>query len=260
MFVDSHCHLDFPEFVNDHDGVIARAKSLGVGLMVSIATRKTEFKKFLATAERYPEVYCCLGVHPHYADDPVEHISEEELLKAVEHPKAIGIGETGLDYFYHFASPDVQEHSFRRHLRAAKKADLPVVIHSRDAEGDTLRILKDEKCTKGVLHCFSSKRPLAEEGLALGLYVSLSGILTFRKAEELRAIVRDIPMERLLIETDSPYLAPMPFRGKVCEPAYVVKTAEVLAEIKGVSVETLAGQTTENFFRLFDKCPKELFL
>jgi len=260
MFIDSHCHLDFPALMNDHDGVVARAKSVGVSLMVNVATKKTEFQKFLATADRYKEVYCCLGVHPHYASDPQENVSEEDIVRAVEHPKAIGIGETGLDYFYNFAPHDLQEACFRRHLRAAKKTGLPVVIHSRDAEDDTLRILRDEERVSGVLHCFSSKRCLAEEGLHLGLYISLSGILTFKKSEELRAIVRDVPMDRLLIETDSPYLAPVPFRSKTCEPAYVVKTAEVLAQIKGVSVDAIERQTTENFFRLFRKCPKELFL
>ncbi|MFA4993827.1 MAG: TatD family hydrolase [Bdellovibrionales bacterium] len=259
MLIDSHCHLDFPAFASDRDGVVARARAAGVGGLLNICTRYREFDVLKKTTEAYDDVYCCLGVHPHHVSEQGENVSVEELINAASHPKVIGIGETGLDYFYDSSPRDAQEESFRRHIRAAKEAKLPVIIHSRDAEDDTLRILKDEKCAYGILHCFSSKRMLAEEGLKLGLYVSVSGILTFKKSEDLRDIVRDVPLDRLLVETDAPFLAPEPHRGKICEPAYVVKTTEILAQIKGISFEEMARQTTENFFRLFSKCPSGAF-
>ncbi len=255
MLVDSHCHLDFPALAKIREDVMAHARAAGIGRLVNICTGRREFDVLKKTAEAYEEVYCCLGIHPHHVSEEGENIPEEDLVKATMHPKVIGIGETGLEYFYKHASPEAQESSFRRAIRAAKEARLPVVIHSRDAEEDTLRILKDENCTCGVLHCFSSRRVLAEEGLKMGLYISVSGILTFKKSEDLRAVIRDVPLDRLLVETDAPFLAPEPYRGKICEPAYVVKTAEKLAEIKGVSFDEIARQTTENFFRLFTRCP-----
>ncbi len=202
-------------------------------------------------------MFFSLGVHPHHVSEPGEDITADELAKLAAHPKAIAIGETGLDYFYDRSPRDEQQKKFRIHIRAGQQANVPVIVHSRDAEEDTVRILKEENCTCGVLHCFSSKRMLAEEGLKLGLYVSFSGILTFKKSGGLREIARDIPFERLLVETDSPFLAPEPHRGKICEPAYVVRTAEVLAEVKGLGFNEMARQTTVNFFRLFRKCPPE---
>jgi len=223
--------------------------------MVDVGTRRREFDVLRATAERFDDVFCCLGIHPHHAGEEGEDVSVEEIVDASKHPKVIGIGETGLDYFYNSAPREAQERSFRRHVQASQRAGLPLVIHSRDAEEDTLRILKEEGSVSGVLHCFSSRRFLAEEGLKLGLHISLSGILTFKKSQALRDIARDIPMDRLLVETDAPYLAPQSRRGKTCEPAFVVETAEVLAEAKGISFDEIARRTTENFFRLFRKCP-----
>ncbi|MFA5040331.1 MAG: TatD family hydrolase [Bdellovibrionales bacterium] len=257
MLIDSHCHLDFPALAKDREGVLARARDAGIGRMLNVCTRRHEFVSLRATAEQNVDVFFSLGVHPHHVSEPGEEITVEELVEAAQHPKAIAIGETGLDYFYDRSPRDAQERSFRNHIRAAKEADLPVIIHSRDAEEDTLRILKEEGCNSGVLHCFSSRRFLAEEGLVLGLYVSFSGMLTFKKSEELRYVARDIPFDRLLVETDAPFLAPEPYRGKICEPAYVVKTAEALATTKGMGLNEMARQTTVNFFRLFRKCPPE---
>jgi TatD DNase family protein len=257
MLIDSHCHLDFPKLVEDQAGVVARALRAGVGRMVDVCTRQREFDIVCATAERYTSVFCTIGIHPHVAGEEAEKVKVEDIVKAASHPKVVGIGETGLDYFYNSSPREAQEESFRRHIRAAQEAKLPVSIHSRDAEEDTLRILKDEGKVSGVLHCFSSRRHLAEEGLTLGLYISFSGILTFKKSQDLRDIARAIPMDRILVETDAPYLAPEPYRGKTCEPAYVVKTAEVLAEAKGVNFDEIAKATTDNFFKLFTKCPPE---
>ncbi|MDD4617309.1 MAG: TatD family hydrolase [Alphaproteobacteria bacterium] len=255
MLIDSHCHLDFPVLAKDRANVLDRARRAGVKRLVNVCTRSTEFDMLRTSVEKYSEVFCTLGVHPHHVAEEGQDIPFEEFVKVTGHPKVIGIGETGLDYFYDKSPRIIQQQSFRKHVRAAQKASLPLVVHSRDAEEDTLRILKEEGAAQGVLHCFSSRRFLAEEGLKLGFYISLSGILTFKKSADLRAIVKDLPIDRLLIETDSPFLAPEGYRGKPCEPSYIVKTAEVLAEIKGVSVEEIARKTTENFFRLFTKCP-----
>jgi len=253
MLIDSHCHLDYPGLADVRDGVVARARAAGVVRMVNIATTKRDFDEVCKTAETYDDVFCTFGVHPHHAHEDGEQVSTDEIIAATRHPKVVGIGETGLDFYYNKAPRDAQEQSFRRHIRAAQTTHLPLVIHSRDAEDDTIRVLKDEGQVTAVLHCFSSGRILAEEGVKLGLYVSLSGILTFKKSQELRDIVRDVPLNRLLVETDSPYLAPEPYRGKPCEPAYVVKTAQMLADIKGVSFDEISRQTTENFFHLFSK-------
>jgi TatD DNase family protein len=254
MLIDSHCHIDFPALAKDRENVVARARQAGVSHMVNVGTKRREFDVLRATSETFDNVFCCLGIHPHHAGEQGEDPSVEEIVNATSHPKVIGIGETGLDYFHNYGPREAQEQSFRRHIQASQKAGLPLVIHSREAEEDTIRILKEEGAVLGVLHCFSSRRFLAEEGLKLGLYISLSGILTFKKSKALRDIVRDLPMDRLLVETDAPFLAPESYRGKTCEPAYVVKTAETLAEAKGVSFDEIARQTTENFFRLFEKC------
>jgi TatD DNase family protein len=252
VLVDSHCHLDYPQLA-DREAVLARARAAGVVRMINIGTTMREFAHVQATAESIPEVFCSVGVHPHHAHEEGEEISTEEIVAHAKHPKVVGIGESGLDFYYNKAPRDKQIESFRRHIRASRIAGVPLIIHSREAEAETIDILREEGAVPGVLHCFSSRRVLAEQGLELGLYVSLSGILTFKKSQELRDIVRDVPMDRLLVETDSPYLAPEPYRGKPCEPAYVVNTAQVLADIKGVSLDEIAHATTENFFRLFTK-------
>jgi TatD DNase family protein len=260
MLIDSHCHLDYPALVKDREGVVTRARSAGIARMVNIGTTRREFPQVRATAEMFPDVYCSVGVHPHHVADEGEDITTDDLVKLASHPKVVGIGETGIDYYYKDGPRDMQHESFRRHIRAGIATGLPIIVHSRDAEEDTVKILREEgtsgKKPIGVMHCFSSRRPLADGALELGFYISLSGILTFKKSQELRDIVKDVPLDRLLVETDSPFLAPEPYRGKVCEPAYVVNTARVLAEVKGVAPEEIEKQTTENFFRLFSKVPK----
>ncbi len=260
MLIDSHCHLNFPPLAEACDEVVARARAAGVGRMLTVATTMKSFHEVRAVAEAYDDVFCSVGVHPHHVAEEGEEVTAETLVQRANDPKVVAFGETGLDYFYDTAPRAVQQNCFREHIRASIAAGLPLIVHSRDAEDDTINILNDERAEQGdrltgVMHCFSSKRVLAEEALKIGFYISLSGILTFRKSEELRAIARDVPMDRLLVETDSPYLAPEPYRGKICEPSYVVNTARVLAEVKGVSVEEIARQTTENFFRLFSKVP-----
>lgn len=258
MLVDSHCHLDFPDFDSERDAIVTRAVAAGVGRMVTISTRVRRFPSLLAIAERYDEVYCSVGTHPHNAAEEAD-VTTEELVRLSQHRKVVAIGEAGLDYFYDHAPRDAQARSFRTHTAAARETGLPLVIHSRDADDDMIAILEDET-GKGafpfILHCFSSGQRLADAGVRLGGYISFSGILTFRKSEELRAIARTVPHDRLLVETDAPYLAPMPFRGKRNEPAYVAHTASVLAETVEVSAAEVADITTGNFFRLFSKMPR----
>ena len=258
MLVDSHCHLDFSNLTADREGILSRAKSAGVVRMVNISTIMREYPTIRATAEQNEDVFCSVGVHPDHVHEDGETITAEDLIEHAKHPKVVGLGETGLDYFRGTEHMAVQQESFRQHIRAGIATGLPIIIHSRNAEEDTARILYEEtdkagKAPPAVLHCFSSRRVLAEEALKLGIYVSLSGIITFKKSQELRDIVRDLPLDHLLVETDSPFLAPEPFRGKPCEPAYVANTARVLADIKGVSFEEVSRITTENFFRLFNK-------
>jgi TatD DNase family protein len=259
MLVDSHCHLDFPDFAEERDAVVARAEAAGVGMMVTISTRVRRFESVLAVAEAYGNVFCSVGTHPHNAGEETD-VTTEELIRLSSHPKVVAIGEAGLDYFYDRSPRDVQAAVFRRHIAAARETDLPLVIHSRDADADMEAILRDET-GKGafpfILHCFSSGEALAKAGVELGGYVSFSGILTFRKSEELREIAKSIPHDRLLVETDAPYLAPVPFRGKRNEPAYVAHTAAVLAETIGMGVEDVAALTTANFFRCFSKVPHQ---
>lgn len=255
MLVDSHCHLDFPDFAEERDAVVARAKAAGVGMMVTISTRVRRFDEIRAIAESYDDVWCSVGTHPHNAGEETE-ITTDDLVRLSAHPKVVAIGEAGLDYFYDKAPRDAQAMGLRRHIAAARQTGLPLVIHSRDADDDMAAILVEET-GKGafpfVLHCFSSGAALAEIGVTLGGYVSFSGILTFRKSTELREIAAKVPFDRLLVETDSPYLAPMPHRGHRNEPAYVAHTAAVLAETLGLTPDDLARQTTENFLRLFWK-------
>ncbi|WP_207478633.1 TatD family hydrolase [Arenibaculum pallidiluteum] len=259
MLVDSHCHLDFPDFAEERDEVVARAERAGVGRMVTISTHLSRFDRIRAIAEAYPSVYCSVGVHPHNAGEELAEVSVDRLVDLARHPKVVGIGESGLDYYYDKSPRDAQAASFRLHCRAAAVAGLPLIVHSRDAEEDTAAILAEEgagKGLRGVMHCFSSARYLAEKALELGFYISFSGILTFKNSDELRTIARDVPLDRLLVETDAPYLAPVPKRGKRNEPSFVAHTAAVLAEVKGVAPAELARVTTENFLRLFDRMPR----
>lgn len=258
MLIDSHCHLDFPDFAEERAAIVARASAAGIGRMVTISTRVRRFQQIIEIADSFGEVYCSVGTHPHNAAEELD-VTVEELVRLSAHPKVVAIGEAGLDYFYDHAPRDAQAQVFRTHIAAARETGLPLVIHSRDADDDMAAILEEET-GKGafpfILHCFSSKRRLAEVGVKLGGYVSFSGILTFKNSAELRAIAADVPHERLLVETDAPYLAPIPFRGKRNEPAYVAHTAKVLAETIGVGEAEIAAITTDNFFRLFTKMPR----
>ncbi|RUU03384.1 TatD family deoxyribonuclease [Mesorhizobium sp. USDA-HM6] len=258
MLVDSHCHLDFPDFAEERAAIVARALAAGVGRMVTISTRVKRFQQILEIAETFNEVYCSVGTHPHNVAEELD-VTADELVRLASHPKVVAIGEAGLDYFYDRSPREAQAQGFRTHIAAARRTGLPLVIHSRDADDDMAAILEDET-GKGafpfILHCFSSGRRLAEVGVALGGYVSFSGILTFKNSTELRAIAADVPRERLLVETDAPYLAPVPHRGKRNEPAYVANTAKVLAESIGVGETEIADITTENVLRLFTKMPR----
>lgn len=257
MLVDSHCHLDFPDFADDLDGIVARAAAADVGRIVTISTRVRRLGALLAIAERFPDVYCSVGTHPHQADEE-DGIGAGELIELARHPKVVAFGEAGLDYFYQHRSREAQERGFRAHIAAARATGLPLVIHTREADDDCGRILEEE-ITKGsfraVLHCYTGGRELAMKAISLGLSISFTGILTFKKSQALRDLAAELPADRILVETDAPYLAPGKFRGKRNEPSYVVETARVLAETRGVSLEEISRQTTENFFRLFSKVP-----
>ncbi|MCD1264614.1 LuxR family transcriptional regulator [Shinella sumterensis] len=258
MLIDTHCHLDFPDFAAERDDIVARAHAAGVKQMITISTRVRKFPDILAIAETYPSVFCSVGTHPHNADEELD-ITVAELVALSRHPRVVAIGEAGLDYFYDNAPRDAQAIGLRNHIAAARETGLPLVIHSRSADDDMAAILTEET-GKGafpfLLHCFSSGPDLARTGVELGGYISFSGILTFPKSEELREIAKTVPPERMLVETDAPYLAPKPFRGKRNEPAYVAHTAAVLAETIGVSTEDIARMTTENAFRIFSKMPR----
>ncbi len=255
MLVDSHCHLDFPELTADLDGVLGRARAAGVGHFLTIGTTMAKFAAVRAAAEHAPDVHCTVGIHPHEAKvEPLD--GPDTLLREAEHPKVVGFGESGLDYYYNHSPRDEQIANFRAHIAAAREANLPLVVHTRDAEDDTIAILGEEQArgpVAGVIHCFTGTKRLAQAMLEIGFLISVSGIATFKKADELRAAIAEVPLDRLLVETDSPYLAPQPVRGKRNEPAFVVHTAAMLANLKGVTNETLAVATTENFFRLFKK-------
>jgi TatD DNase family protein len=255
MLVDSHCHLDFPELQADLDGVIARARNAGVGCMLTICTRVSAIPTVLSIAERYPEVYAAIGIHPHSVEAQGV-LPVEEIVRWTEHPKVIGIGETGLDYYYDKSPREMQRESFVNHIEASRITGLPFIVHTRDADTDTATVLR-EAATRGrvpgLLHCFSSGRALAMEAVEHGLYVSFSGILTFRNSEDIRETAKLIPENRLLVETDAPFLAPVPKRGKTNEPAYTAYTAACLAEQRGLPVERMREVTSANFFRLFAK-------
>jgi TatD DNase family protein len=258
LLIDSHCHLDFPEFADDLDAVIVRAANAGVGMCVTICTRLSMFDQVRAVAERYDNVYCSVGVHPHEAGSEGQH-GAERLVELAAHPKVVGIGESGLDFYYDRSPRDRQAESFRAHIAAARETGLPVIVHARDADSEIAGILADEMAKgpySGLMHCFSSGRQLAVKAVEFGLYISLSGIATFKTADALREIVRDVPLDRLLVETDAPFLAPVPYRGKRNEPAYVAETAAVVAGLKGVPADALAATTTDNFFRLFRRADR----
>jgi TatD DNase family protein len=255
MLVDSHCHLDFPDFADELDAVVARARNVGIRAMLTICTHITRFDHVLAIAERFDDVFCTVGVHPHEAAHEPK-VTAERLVELAQHPKVVGFGETGLDFYYEHSPRDAQMENFRAHIAAARQAGLPVVVHTRHADQETAAILAEEHAAgafTGVLHCFSSGMQLAEKALRLGFYISFSGILTFKKADHLRSIAAAVPLNRILVETDAPYLAPVPRRGERNEPAFVIYTAEEAGRVAGVEMPAFQQTTTENFFRLFAK-------
>lgn len=255
MLADSHCHLNYKGLAEEQQAVLERARARGVTAMLNIATRECEWDDVLATAEREPDVWATVGIHPHEADQH-PHVDTARLVARARHPRVVGIGETGLDYFYDHSDRDQQQSSFRAHIAAAREAGVPIVVHTRDAEADTAEILRDELgkgAFAGVIHCFTGTRAFAETALSLGFYISISGIVTFKSARELQETAAGLPLERLLIETDAPFLAPVPHRGKTGEPAFVADTASFLAELRGEASETLQRATAENFHALFSK-------
>jgi TatD DNase family protein len=259
MLVDSHCHLDFPDFSAELDAVVERAGKAGVGRLVTISTRVRRQPDLLAIADRFPNVFSSIGTHPHNAHEELD-VTLDQLVERTKHPKVVAIGEAGLDYHYDYSPRAAQEQGFRTHIAAARATKLPLVIHSREADDDTVRILEEETgkgAFPAVLHCFTGGPDLAHRAVKLGHYVSFTGILTFKNSGDLRAIAAELPIDRILVETDAPYLAPGKFRGKRNEPSYVVETAKVLADVRGVSLDEIARVTTDNFFRLFSKVPRE---
>ena len=255
MLIDSHCHLEYEGLAEDQPGVLERARAAGIGGFLNISTRRSEWDRVVGTAEREPDVWASMGIHPHEADQHAD-LGEAALLEASVHPKVIGLGETGLDYYYDKSDRQVQQALFRTHIAVSRQTGLPLIIHTRDAEDDTVAILEDE-LGKGafpaLIHCFTATGAFGRRVLELGLTISLSGIVTFKNARELQDFAPEIPADRLLVETDSPFLAPVPHRGRPCEPAYVADTARFVAGLRGESVETLAENTTRNFFGLFKK-------
>jgi TatD DNase family protein len=257
MLIDSHCHLDFPDFAHELDAVVTRARAAGVDRMVTISTRVRRQSALLAITQRFPDVYCSIGTHPHHAHEEAD-IGVGELVACSRAEKVVAIGEAGLDYHYDNSPREAQERGFRTHIGAARETGLPLVIHSREADDDTARILEEEMgkgAFAAVLHCFTGGRNLARRAVALGHFISFTGILTFKNTEDLRAIAAELPEDRIFVETDAPYLAPGKYRGKRNEPAFVIETAKVLADVRGVSLDAIATQSTANFYRLFAKVP-----
>lgn len=255
MLIDSHCHLNYKGLVEEQDEVLARARAAGIGGFLNISTRQSEWDAVIATADRNPDVWATVGIHPHEADEHAD-LGEGALLEATRHPKVIGIGETGLDYYYDHSDRAVQQALFRTHIRVSRETGLPLIIHTRDAEEDTTRIIEEEMgegAFPALIHCFTASAEFGARMVELGLTISLSGIVTFKNARELQAFAAEVPADRLLVETDSPFLAPVPHRGKTCEPAYTADTARFVASLRGVAVEELAAQTTTNFRKLFGK-------
>lgn len=255
MLADSHCHLNYKGLAEDQPAILARARERGVTAMLNIATRESEWDAVIATAEREADVWATVGIHPHEADAH-PHIDTAKLIERAQHPRVVGIGESGLDYYYDHSDRERQQASFRAHIAACRETGLPLVVHTRDAEADTAAILAEEMgkgAYPGVIHCFTASGDFADKALALGFYISISGIVTFKSARDLQATAARLPLDRLLVETDAPFLAPVPHRGKTGEPAFVADTAKFLAELRGESVETLTQATAENFHRLFAK-------
>ena len=258
MLIDSHCHLNYKGLIEDQEAVLARARAAGIGGFLNISTRQREWADIIATAERNPDVWATVGIHPHEADEHVD-LGEGALLEAASHPKVIGIGETGLDYYYDHSDRAVQQALFRTHIRVSRETGLPLVIHTRDAEDDTTRIIEEEMgegSFPALIHCFTASAAFGQRMLELGLSISISGIVTFKNAKDLQVIASEIPEDRLLVETDSPFLAPVPHRGKTCEPAYTADTARFVANLRGITPEALGQQTTANFYRLFSKAER----
>lgn len=255
MLIDSHCHLNYKGLIEEQQAVLARARAAGVGTMLNISTREREWDDIIATAEREPDVWASVGIHPHEADEHPD-VDTEKLVAKAGHPRVIGIGETGLDYYYDHADRDRQRASFLAHIAASRETGLPLIVHTRDAEEDTASILADEMgkgAYSGVIHCFTASGEFADKALELGFYISISGIVTFKNAKDLQETAAQLPSDRLLIETDAPFLAPVPHRGRTCEPAYVSDTARFLADLRGVGVDQLAEETSRNFRTLFTK-------
>lgn len=259
MLIDSHCHLNYKGLVEDQQNVLERARDAGIDIMLNVATRENEWDAVLATAERERDVWATVGIHPHEADEH-PHVDTAKLVERAAHPRVIGIGETGLDYYYDHSDRARQQASFRAHIAAARQTGLPLIVHTRDAEEDTLAIMRDEMgkgAYPGVIHCFTASGAFADAALELGFYISISGIVTFKNAKDLQETAARLPLDRLLVETDSPFLAPVPHRGKPCEPAFVADTARFLAQLRGESLEVLAEETSRNFNTLFSKVQTE---
>ena len=255
MLIDSHCHLEYEGLVEDQTGVLSRAREAGIGGFLNISTRRSEWERVVATAAREPDVWASVGIHPHEAEAHAD-LGEAALIEATDHPRVIGIGETGLDYYYDKSDRQVQRNLFRMHIGVARQTGLPLIVHTREAEADTANILSEEMgkgAFPALIHCFTASAGFAGQMLELGLSISISGIVTFKNAKELQEITAELPSDRLLVETDSPFLAPVPHRGRPCEPAYVRDTARFIAELRGESLEQLAETTTGNFFGLFKK-------
>ncbi|WP_370171897.1 TatD family hydrolase [Sphingobium abikonense] len=255
MLIDSHCHLNYKGLIEDQVNVLERSRSAGVDLMLNIATRESEWDAVLDTAIREPDVWATVGIHPHEADEH-PHVDTAKLVERAAHPRVVGIGETGLDYYYDYSDRERQQRSFRAHIAACRQTGLPLIVHTRDAEDDTLAIMREEMeqgAYRGVIHCFTASGAFADAAMALGFYISISGIVTFKSAKDLQETAARLPLDRLLIETDSPFLAPVPHRGKPCEPAYVADTARFLAALRGQSAEELGAATSVNFRTLFSK-------
>ena len=253
--VDSHCHLNYGGLIDDLDGVLDRAKGAGVGCMLAINTKISEFDEVLKIAEAHDHIFASVGIHPHEAEKEPD-IAVKELLSRADKQKVVAIGETGLDYFYDNAPREMQQRNFTTHMDASRESQLPIIVHTRDADDDCIQMLQDGQkkgAFPGVIHCFTATERLAQAALEMGFYISISGIVTFKNATELQAIVKEIPLDRLLVETDAPFLAPVPHRGRTCEPAYVADTARYIADLKGIDFNLLLEETTSNFFNLFNK-------
>jgi TatD DNase family protein len=255
MLIDSHCHLNYKGLIEDQQNVLERARARGIDLMLNIATRESEWDDVLGTAVREADVWATVGIHPHEADEH-PHVDTAKLVERAAHPRVVGIGETGLDYYYDHSDRERQQKSFRSHIAACRETGLPLIVHTREAEEDTLAIMRDEMgkgAYSGVIHCFTASGAFADAAMDLGFYISISGIVTFKSAKDLQETAARLPLDRLLVETDSPFLAPVPHRGKPCEPAFVADTARFLADLRGESIEDLAAATSTNFLRLFAK-------